>query len=205
MRVPLRPRSNSERNPAARQFLENNYDAPFQWLGLDLKRCVTYCLIAIHPRSSDDVFDLDASAVRHKVCLGWWGWMVCFFLGIPTDWQVAIFTAGFPCTPHTSLGEKKGLDDPNAGQMWATIDHAVDMEPGVTWLLLSVLRCTQHSGQFAAIYWSFKFPTLANCKAIMLENVPGFLKAWPTVEAILDEKLPQQLGFIYTILCDTNL
>ena len=48
--------------------------------------------------------------------------------------QVAVYTAGFPCTPYSALHAfSELLSDPEARQLHQVIENAKGMKPAVTW------------------------------------------------------------------------
>lgn len=53
------------------------------------------------------------------------------------QYQVALYVAGFPCTPYSGLGKTELLQDPNAEQLFETIRRLRRIRPAVTWTLLS--------------------------------------------------------------------
>ena len=47
--------------------------------------------------------------------------------------EVAMYIAGFPCTPYSSLGGRACLEDPNARQLYACVKRAKATRPKATW------------------------------------------------------------------------
>ena len=49
--------------------------------------------------------------------------------------KIALYTAGFPCTPYSCLNNKQlMLQDPNAQQLWRCLQNISDTQPGVSWM-----------------------------------------------------------------------
>ena len=100
-------------------------------------------MIVICFRSADDVAKTNAKAIRgqaRKILTSYCHDSYCFTTApARNDFsksQVAIYCAGFPCTPYSALHAFSHLlNDPEAQQLYQVIANGKAMQPAVTWLL----------------------------------------------------------------------
>lgn len=115
--------------------------------------------------------------------------VTCAKLCLDTS-QVAIYGAGFPCTPFSSLHTSTALlEDKNARQLYQVIENIRLIEPAETCHATISFVEGQGIGP--------KHDTVA-LKVALLENVVGFLRVVNIVWEILKQKLPEKLGQFIT-------
>lgn len=51
---------------------------------------------------------------------------------IIVSWEVALYVAGFPCTPYSTLGLGEMLADKNARQLFRVIGNMKEMQPAAS-------------------------------------------------------------------------
>jgi hypothetical protein len=65
--------------------------------------------------------------------------------------KIALYSAGFPCTPYSCLNNRQlMLQDPNAQQMWRCLQNIEDTQPGVSWMqTVGIILCNTMEQQSA--------------------------------------------------------
>ena len=97
---------------------------------------------------------------------------------------MALYAAGFPCTPYSLLHWQSSLlEDDNVRQLWKILKNIVERQPAVTWL--DYMSCFANCLQCAVASVS---PQVA-----LLENVLGFKRCWEIVKAEIEKQLPKYL------------
>jgi hypothetical protein len=140
-------RSRSEINASARRFARVNLPNPGQFLGYPWvffdnmqKKLFMKCwsdststysdLPGSNLRSGRDVFVQSVTHLYKKI---------------------ALYSAGFPCTPYSCLNNRQlMLQDPNAQQMWRCLQNIEDTQPGVSWMqTVGIILCNTMEQQSA--------------------------------------------------------
>lgn len=121
------------------------------------------------------------------------------------DREVALYTAGFPCTPYSCLhSHSEMLEDKNSGQMWRCIDNISIMKPAVTPLKIHVSTFSQCFVLFHLVikcreihHYSDSLCRISfRTEMAFLENVLGFIRVMDVVMAYIKEACPEILSFI---------
>ena len=149
------------------------------------------------------MFDVKAGRFRKKV--GEKGknsvWTLDHWLHhcpVTNDWQVALYCAGFPCTPYSLLRghDTQLLQEEAAKPLFECIRHMKQTQPGEACLWIQSnysnisIRLPLCIHALTAIRLLKKWT-----KAGLLENVKGFSRVMPKVLEILADKLPAYLGY----------
>ena len=99
--------------------------------------------------------------------------------------QAALYLAGFPCTPYSTLGGRECLRDPNAKQLVACIRRIKECRPKVPQQIKTMIWI-----QCCRLFLKICFgPT----KVAILENVLGFLSVLGRVCTFIERNCPGSL------------
>ena len=117
-------------------------------------------------------------------------WMIC-----REFWQVALYVAGFPCTPYSLLhAGSELLRDQNARQFFKVIRNIKSTEPAASQLqwFQTVSMCVSHIVSSFSGSADYHWPMVPT-KICILENVLGFQRVLNVVVPILNRNLPGHL------------
>lgn len=151
----LHLRSNSERDPVARRFLEKNFPKPLQLLFCNCISIISYIVLAKYSHLIGKhallmylgLRNVSSRWRRTKWCQmakRWdysnWNlkWTIIGCSCICPWWQVGLYCAGFPCKPFSYLNAKSRLlKEKHAKPLYQVIRHLKTTAPAVPCLLVS--------------------------------------------------------------------